>query len=926
MREKKAQNKHRYIQNRESVKSASRARYRADPDKKRPVSRAASRASYSTNPDKKKAASRAHYRADPDKKAASRASYRANPNKKRAAVRMYYARTAAAKLKWYRNFYRKHRGRICASQRVRYALAEPKPAAKEFYVKELQQLLLKDDEARVQLVKAYKRLYKSAAKRLPAVLIKAVCRIAAKRLLNKVLQIRKEHAGALLKTARVVTSLNIKSRDDFGEGCHTASSEPFYYDAAYQAVQRACAIPIDENGRCVVANEISSSGNDTSKTKGKQPLKWCCSSECKTLTEAEVAAMVNLKQAFEKPMEELRTALYACDSGCPNGHYSKAVVREHAGSIVVDLQGHTLPCFNDGGCCSQLRILRAASTHYSVLRTLLNHVYSAITSHLGVLNIDKALSTGDLHFLKEITKVPDFAVLLTNDLDCSYEQHIDAAVPDSVLKSVESRLLIAHAQVISDLEKEIDDDPEHACCSCERLHQRKSVTKVKLSDNLGSKVWPALKAFIVEQNPDANYRVLYMCNYCKTLVKKDEMPPRCVLNGLQTVSMPPELAKLDCLSRQRIQRAKCYQTVVRLGTYTAKVPVYNSLKACKGTMFFLPLPFNKTLKTLEEVEHPSTALQEPELYIIVNGRPTKGEVVWRSLVNVDLVKTATTTLKEINWLYKDVDVESVDEAVKRLVEVTNSASSTMLQKASTDDIAGFQAYTIRSLDNKLSSDSDIEQYKVLSIKEDPLDNRENFLDVMCFPVLFPTGQFGEHHPRQVKLSHSEYVKLRLLNKDSRYRKDPQYVFFLLWQKEMREISAGVYSLLKSTRRQPMSVSVLLHGVATRDEHLEANLCTMLQSVRGTKQYWFAKQSELRCMIRASGPPTLFLTFSCAEYESADIDRYLRKVNDVSQSYSIGKLCTDDPVSVSRKFSLKFHAFFRTVLLKGVVLGEIEHYY
>ena len=134
-----------------------------------------------------------------------------------------------------------------------------------------------------------------------------------------------------------------------------------------------------------------------------------------------------------------------------------------------------------------------------------------------MLLTDKALSTGDLHFLKEITKVPDFAVLLKNDLDCSYEQHVDAAVADSVLKSVESRLLIAHAQVISDLEKEIDDDPVHACCSC--LHQRKSVTKVKLSDSLGSKVWPALKAFIVEQNPDANEQVLYMCNYCKALVK-----------------------------------------------------------------------------------------------------------------------------------------------------------------------------------------------------------------------------------------------------------------------------------------------------------------------------------------------------------------------------------------------------------------------
>ena len=296
------------------------------------------------------------------------------------------------------------------------------------------------------------------------------------------------------------------------------------------------------------------------------------------------------------------------------------------------------------------------------------------------------------------------------------------------------------------------------------------VTRVSLSDNLGSKVWPALKAFIVEHNPDANKQVLYMCNYCKPLIKQDILLARCVLNGLQTVPAPPELAKLDCLSKQLIQCAKCYQTVVHLGTYTAKVPVYNSLKACKGTMFFLPLQFNKTLKTLGQVKHLSSALPEPELYIILNGKPTKQQVVWRSLVNVDLVKTTVRKLTETNWLYKGLDDKSVDEAAKRVIEVTNNTSSTMVEKATASDIAAFQAYTIRSLDNKLSSESDIEQYKLLSIKEDALDNRENYLDVMCFPVLFPTGQFGEHHPRQVKLCHSEYVKSRLLNKDARLEK------------------------------------------------------------------------------------------------------------------------------------------------------------
>ena len=84
----------------------------------------------------------------------------------------------------------------------------------------------------------------------------------------------------------------------------------------------------------------------------------------------------------------------------------------------------------------------------------------------------------------------------------------------------------------------------------------------------------------------------------------------------------------------------------------------------------------------------------------------------------------------------------------------------------------------------------------------------------------------------------------------------------------------------------LSVSSLLQQARSSDEQLEANLGTMLQSVRGTKQYWFKRQSELKTMIREFGPPTFFLTFSCAEYKAADIADYFRKLNKVPPSYSI----------------------------------------
>ena len=247
------------------------------------------------------------------------------------------------------------------------------------------------------------------------------------------------------------------------------------------------------------------------------------------------------------------------------------------------------------------------------------------------------------------------------------------------------------------------------------------------------------------------------------------------------------------------------------------------------------------------------------------------------------VKAAIQKLREINWLYKDVDDTSINDVAKQVIETADSATSTMLVKASKEDVSSFQSYTICTLNEKQSTVSDIEQYKLLSVKEDAFDNRQRFLDVMCFPHLFPSGRFGEFHPREVKISSSEYAKSRLLNKDSRFRNDPQYVFFLLWQKELQQLSAGVYNLMKRTEQQRMSVQLFLDKVSHADESVEANVSTIFQSIRGTKQYWFLRSSELRCMLREWGTPTLFLTFSCAEYESPEIGNYLKKVNQVPDS-------------------------------------------
>ena len=115
------------------------------------------------------------------------------------------------------------------------------------------------------------------------------------------------------------------------------------------------------------------------------------------------------------------------------------------------------------------------------------------------------------------------------------------------------------------------------------------------------------------------------------------------------------------------------------------------------------------------------------------------------------------------------------------------------------------SYTIRNLGRNLGSKPDIEQYKLLNIQENPLDNQEYFLDVMCFPVLFPDGQIRKYHPSEIKLSPSKYIKSRMYNKDSCFLKDSQYIFYLHWQKEMRDLCVGLFNTQKSSKTMSMSV-------------------------------------------------------------------------------------------------------------------------
>ena len=77
--------------------------------------------------------------------------------------------------------------------------------------------------------------------------------------------------------------------------------------------------------------------------------------------------------------------------------------------------------------------------------------------------------------------------------------------------------------------------------------------------------------------------------------------------------------------------------------------------------------------------------------------------------------------------------------------------------------------------------------------------------------------------------------------DSRFCKSAEFIFYYLWQKELRQLSTGIYNVMCSGGRKHMSVKDFVEGINESDVSIEANLATVLQSVRGTKQFWFLKK-------------------------------------------------------------------------------------
>ena len=543
-------------------------------------------------------------------------------------------------------------------------------------------------------------------------------------------------------------SLTKGAEDDSSSLCgvslHTTNTEAFFPQATYNqdAFNDDGSVKYEEFPG--YTNRYSIAGKDVSI--------WECSVWCK-LAKTEVIEN-SLQNIYQKIIlcapDTARRYIQHIDD-CSN----------HCDKVEV-LQGHPLHCYMETPPCdSPLLYLRKLAPHYPDIRRVVQMLYEVRRHDRKIAEIEQALQLGQLEKLSEIAdtakknRLKQFQIehQPLNEIQI-YEQH------KAGFEKFSERCL---------------DVAKYPCISCNKLCYRRDCShldSLRILPNTSK--WQDLMDYN-ENKPEYNDGLPegFICKYCLNYFRQGNLPPRCTLNGLQFGNIPQEISNLNAFEKILIQRAKCFQTVNRMGTVAKRqMPASHKIQKVSGTTFHLPLPMEETLKRLPD---PQQALPDHgELFILIRSIPSKSNVVWQDLVDVNKVYNALLKLKEINPLYALIKLPGAPEELdigNRIDEglygdPLSTSGEAMVEKiAENEEESYYEQYTINPLHAPRENQKATALYQMLKVNEPPLDNRMKYLDMLCFPDLYPLGIGGQRCHREVPLSAAEYVKCILQSRD-----------------------------------------------------------------------------------------------------------------------------------------------------------------
>lgn len=152
----------------------------------------------------------------------------------------------------------------------------------------------------------------------------------------------------------------------------------------------------------------------------------------------------------------------------------------------------------------------------------------------------------------------------------------------------------------------------------------------------------------------------------------------------------------------------------------------------------------------------------------------------------------------------------------------------------------------------------------------------------AFPWLYPGG-VGDYNDYTDTTEDIDTWLERLVHYfDGRFAQDKMWCFFALnYANRRKNSTAGSYFVKNFYKNGPKSLSQLQNDLEKGDFEWIDRIQYYSHKVKGSSGYWRFKRSEVYSWINhhvnvGNGPPSLFITLSCAEYYWPDIKRLLNE--------------------------------------------------
>ena len=489
-----------------------------------------------------------------------------------------------------------------------------------------------------------------------------------------------------------------------GLQCHKKSPEPFHTNVSYED-----GIPYNYVAEAAKFEEAKSSDK-----KNRLHITYKCNKSCILPDEED---LTNLRDIFdecaklgEKRPYDFRRFLQKfqwCTKWHefpeeekndlnPNRMYLFPVKhRNHPEECYIPQKGKNYPSPHTK-CRSQEVTIRKLMVHFETPRKFYSIISQAITAHKLLCDIDASTIMGDVEYLAKLVKIKltydNASVGFSAQSEArqwtadSIEEHMTKVV----VKGKTPRTTFSHRDVF---DRNRCDLPSRRCYCCNKLATPKqsstiylnTAKKLKYDPEKGKiphPVFEQLQKFLVEKriiaqnsgdnetnelgdefknHPTRMLHGLAICNSCRNSLNKGEVPANSMINGMYTGETPQVIKVLNPIEQMFVSKVKCFQTIIKPGPISSKLPQSERLTAIKGNLIHLPLSTSTTAEQL--CKSATERLFDVEDFVHCYGKPKKDQTIWRHLVDRKKVHAALSWLVKNNKNYKDIVVPTVAEDI-----------------------------------------------------------------------------------------------------------------------------------------------------------------------------------------------------------------------------------------------------------------------